>query len=220
MTNQQSAPPVSDPASPQSVPAVPRTINLGSGKSFAFDCLNLDVDPYWGPDVVADFNQPFPGPDGGGAEFATERFGAVRLGPGMFDRIVARDVLEHIAELPVAMTNCLRLLRVGGVFDVSVPYELSLGAWSDPTHVRAFNERSWIYYCDWFWYLGWTEARFSVAKLDIEPSRFGQSLQVQGAGSEELLRTPRAVDAMHVQLVKVELTEQERAHAATMRGRG
>jgi len=43
------------------------------------------------------------------------------------------------------MTNCLKLLRVGGVFKILVPYDLSYGAWQDPTHIRAFNERSWLY---------------------------------------------------------------------------
>ena len=28
--------------------------------------------------------------------------------------------------------------------------------------VRAMNENSWLYYRDWFWYLGWFEHRFAV----------------------------------------------------------
>jgi len=37
----------------------------------------------------------------------------------------------------------LHWLRVGGVLKVAVPYELSLGAWSDPTHVRDYSEEEW-----------------------------------------------------------------------------
>jgi len=64
------------------------------------------------------------------------------------------------------MKSCLDLLKVGGIFEINVPYDLSLGAWQDQTHVRAFNENSWLYYTDWFWDMGWTEARFTSDKLN------------------------------------------------------
>ena len=54
----------------------------------------------------------------------------------------------------------LALLKDGGRFEIEVPYERALTAWQDPTHVRAMNEKSWLYYTDWFWYLGWFEHRF------------------------------------------------------------
>ncbi|MBV5336502.1 MAG: hypothetical protein J0653_00360, partial [Deltaproteobacteria bacterium] len=60
------------------------------------------------------------------------------------------------------MKNSLDLLSCGGEMWITVPYDLSYGAWQDPTHVRAFNERSWLYYSDWFWYLGWDDARFDI----------------------------------------------------------
>ena len=51
------------------------------------------------------------------------------------------------------------------IFDIEVPYEKAPSAWQDPTHVRAFNTKSWIYYTDWFWYLGWLEYRFKVTRF-------------------------------------------------------
>ncbi|MFQ5505077.1 MAG: hypothetical protein ACE5F1_09815, partial [Planctomycetota bacterium] len=39
---------------------------------------------------------------------------------------------------------------------------------------------------------------------------FGQRLQTEGASLEELLRTPRAIDAMLVQLVKIEMSEEDK----------
>jgi hypothetical protein len=54
-----------------------------------------------------------------------------------------------VRDLPQLMGNFLNLLVEEGELEIVVPYDLSLGAWQDPTHVRAFNENSWRYYCDW-----------------------------------------------------------------------
>jgi hypothetical protein len=100
--------------------------------------------------------------------------------------------------------------------DISVPFDLSYGAWQDPTHVRAFNERSWIYYTDWFWYLGWTEARFAVAKLEYVVSPYGNDLLQKGAPIEQVALIPRAVEHMRVRLEKVHLTEADEKVLAEM----
>jgi SAM-dependent methyltransferase len=199
---------------------LPRILNLGSGRAFDERCFNVDVEEGWGPDAVLDIERPLFG-SGDTVELTTQRFGRVRLAPGSFDLIVAHDVLEHLRDLRTAMTNCLELLAVGGSMSILVPYELGLGAWSDPTHVRAFNERSWVYYCEWFWYLGWTEARFQTTRLDIVPSTYGEELRARdGTPTQELIRIPRAVDGLDVQLVKVELTEEDRAELARHRRGG
>jgi hypothetical protein len=102
---------------------------------------------------------------------------------------------------------------------VGVPYDMSYGAWQDPTHVRAFNERSWLYYTDWHWYLGWTEARFDLQSLEMVLSPLGQRL-AQSMPAEDVHRQPRAVDSMKAVLVKRRLTEEERATAQNfLRGR-
>lgn len=196
---------------------VPKKLHLGSGKNFLADSLNIDVSDFWQPDIVADLGQPFPGePEG---SFVTDRFGPIQLHPSSFEEAKADDLLEHIQALPTCMKSILDLLLPGGVFKISVPYELSLGAWSDPTHVRAFNERSWIYYCEWSWYFGWEEFRFRLDKLHFILSPYGQELQNQGQQREDLLRLPRAVDSMYVELVKVPLDDQDRQMLAQHRSR-
>jgi len=196
------------------LPRLPSEIVIGSGKMYDSRVLNVDIDRRWHPDIVADISDPglFD------SEFVSRRHGAVRLVRGWFDNIVASHVLEHIPDLVQAMTNCLNLLTEGGTFRIVVPYDLSYGAWQDPTHVHAFNERSWLYYCEWYWYLSWEKARFDLVEMTFRNSPLGDRLAGQGIPQDEILRTSRAVDEMHAVLRKRLLTEAEREYGRGMRG--
>jgi SAM-dependent methyltransferase len=188
---------------------LPTIINLGSGNNWRLDCLNIDINDYWQPDIIADISNDFPL----NQEIETERFGRVMIKENSFDEIIASHVLEHIRELLKAMTTCLKLLKVGGVFKIKVPYDLSCGAWQDPTHVRAFNERSWLYYTEWSWYVGWTEARFDLIENLFVLNSVGLALQENKASLAEILASPRAVDEMQVVLRKRLLTADEKKNA-------
>jgi SAM-dependent methyltransferase len=170
----------------------PRHLNLGSGKDFRQDCLNADIQAIKNPDWVLDITKvPW-------EETISTRFGEIKVEQGMFDSITANDVLEHIPDLVKAMTNCKDLLVEGGEFHIHVPYDLSLGAWQDPTHVRAFNENSWLYYTDWHWYLGWKD-KFVVKELQLVKSKLAEEMNI----SDQMLTIlPRMVDSMKVILVK------------------
>jgi 2-polyprenyl-3-methyl-5-hydroxy-6-metoxy-1,4-benzoquinol methylase len=187
----------------------PRTLNLGSGKDWREDCLNIDINDYWKPDAVLDISQPL----APCFDLDTERFGSIRIEPGCFDAVLANDVLEHIPNLVRAMTTVLQLLRPGGLFHIQVPYDLSLGGWQDPTHVRAFNENSWLYYTDWFWYLGWRESRFHLDRLEFVLSAVGERLK-GACEREDLVRSPRAVDSMRLTMSKRPLDAAEKETVA------
>jgi SAM-dependent methyltransferase len=182
----------------------PLRINLGSGKDFRADYLNIDISDYWQPDIVADASIPLF--SAGERVYVTRRFGQILLRPSTFEEIITNDVLEHVSDLVTTMTNCLDLLRVGGIFRIGVPYDLSYGAWQDPTHIRAFNERSWLYYTDWFWYLGWKTHRFVLRSLEFVLSAEGQQMRAAKIADAAIIRTPRSVDAMNVALEKVPLS--------------
>ena len=181
--------------------SIPETLNLGSGKDWREDYFNVDILPRVYPDMCLDICAPIPW----GLEINTARFRTFKLEPGLFRSIVANDVLEHVPDLPQAMRACLDLLCEGGEFQVKVPYELSYGAWQDPTHVRAFNERSWLYYCEWHWYLGWNDYRFSLQNLEFELSEYGNKMKAEGIPDDFILRSPRAVDDMRVVLKKIKV---------------
>ncbi len=170
-------------------------LNLGSGRDWRKDCINADINQDKKPDWVLDIcNVPW------GSVIDT-RLGRFPVEKGMFTEIIANDVLEHIPDLIKAMTNCRDLLKRGGEMHIHVPYDLSLGAWQDPTHVRAFNENSFLYYTDWHWYLNWEE-RFTCTQLGFELSDLGNEMREQKVSLETIIRTPRAVDAMQVVLRK------------------
>lgn len=192
----------------------PLRLNVGSGKDWREDALNLDISARWHPDVVLNIAQPCTLP----LTLEAKRFPRLTLHENMFEEIIANDILEHVCDLPTAMSNCLRLLKPGGVLRAKVPYDLSYGAWQDPTHVRAFNENSWVYYTSWYWYLDWTEHRFELVDLNFVCGPIGLDAQARGVPMEEILRLPRAVDYMHVVLRKVFLTEEEVQAGAAMRG--
>jgi tetratricopeptide (TPR) repeat protein len=194
--------------------SAPRRLVIGSGKSWDSAALNLDISSDWNPDILVDIS------DGRifDVTHSCKRFGPLKLEKGYFERIDAHHVLEHIPNLVLAMKNSLDLLSYGGEMWITVPYDLSYGAWQDPTHVRAFNERSWLYYSDWFWYLGWGDARFDVVDQKFIYSPFGVYLSERGMNHEEILRSNRAVDEMRVVLRKRALTADERGYALKMRG--
>jgi SAM-dependent methyltransferase len=168
-------------------------LNLGSGRDRRTECVNADILERAKPDWLVDISRPL-------VPTTIDWCGEpLEIKPGTFSSIIAIDVLEHIPDLVTAMTNCRDLLEMGGEMHISVPYDLSLGAWQDPTHVRAFNERSWVYYCAWAWYLGWTGSRFNMESLEYTLSP-GTDLELP---QDQLLRTPRAVESMYVVLKKV-----------------
>ena len=195
----------------------PTILNVGSGKDWKAECINLDISEEWAPDVIFDLNEELPA---SGVAFTTQRFGDLKFVDDVFDLILCNDVLEHLTQLATAMTTFLRILKPGGKFDINVPYDLSWGAWQDPTHVRAFNERSWLYYTDWSWYMGWDTWKFELKSLTYILSPIGQQLVAEGTNQETVVRTPRAVDSMHVELVKRALDSGERLEYERRHARG
>lgn len=177
----------------------PNLIHLGSGKDYKPGWLNLDVVERAQPDLLLDLAQPLSLP----LAIESHATGPVLLAEGSVDVIHANNVLEHVPDLVTLMSNGLRLLKVGGEFQIEVPYERALSAWQDPTHVRAMNENSWVYYTDWFWYLGWFEHRFELSSSAYLDAALNPCKHEQAA-------------FMRVTLRKIETTLQERMQARTL----
>ncbi len=95
--------------------------------------------------------------------------------------------VEHVTDLVGFVNECHRVLVPGGELLVICPYQYSVGAWQDPTHVRAINESTFNYFsAEWRqehdvdYYLGCTadfEVR-SVRPSNIAARFMGQSQEV------------------------------------------
>jgi hypothetical protein len=189
---------------------IPKKMQIGSGKSWKYDWFNVDIEPRWKPDMVFDLNKPFPFDE----KIKTWRFGDINITKGHFEHILSEHVFEHVQNLVQAMTTCLDLLCEGGVLEVEVPYDLSHGAWQDPTHVRALNENSWYYYTDWYWYIGWQEYRFDNIAYNFGLNENGKKMLADLSNEENsiqtTLSTPRNVDTFKIYLRKRAVTPEEK----------
>ena len=166
-----------------------RILNIGSGKDYIDGAVNVDINKTVKCDYVCDISDP--------SIFLNH----VDWKEG-FDKIIAHDVLEYIADLKQAMTNCKDLLTEGGEMEIWVPYDLSYQAWQDPTCVRAFNERSWQYYDEWRWYLNWNDYVLRLIKIDFILANWVQDKAIT---ADEASRMPRAIEQMRVILRKVKV---------------
>lgn len=101
----------------------------------ATEILHLDADPRLEPDLVCRLGEdPIPLPD------------------NSVDVVVAWHVLEHVGKAGEtdAWFRCFeeiyRVLQPDGWLYGESPYYTSVWAWSDPTHVRALSEHSFIFF--------------------------------------------------------------------------
>lgn len=107
-------------------------LNLGCGFHPEPGFVNVDRVPGPGVDLVRDLERVGPDDALGSADSV--------------DCVVASHVLEHIVNLIPLMREIHRVLRPGGYLLAAAPHASSDDAWEDPTHVRAFTERSWYYF--------------------------------------------------------------------------
>lgn len=99
-------------------------LNIGCGFDYKYqrDWVNLDVTKPC--NVMADANEGLPFRD------------------RSFDLVWASHILEHVPDLRAIQRELARVIKKGGELEVIVPYYLSVDAWGDPTHCRAFSEDS------------------------------------------------------------------------------
>jgi SAM-dependent methyltransferase len=178
----------------------PTQMNLGSGKDYKAGWLNVDILERTQPDLVLDLGQQVTFP----ITARTLGGGNVLLEENSLDAIYANNVLEHVPDLPCLMTNLLALLKENGEIEIEVPFEKSMTAWQDPTHLRAMNLNSWLYYTSWFWYLGWFEHRFEMVHFQWLDSKVQPCEESHAA-------------FMKIKLKKICTTPHERSIARTMR---
>lgn len=92
-------------------------INLGCGAAPIKGAVNVDRLPSALSDVTHDLDvTPWPFED------------------GQADRVVAQDVVEHVADVVGFVQECHRVLKVGGELAIRTPVYKHENSWIDPTH--------------------------------------------------------------------------------------
>ncbi|HUQ63760.1 MAG TPA: methyltransferase domain-containing protein [Acidimicrobiales bacterium] len=61
---------------------------------------------------------------------------------GAFDAILAKDVIEHVDDVMLALSELRRSVRPGGVLLATVPRAIPRAVWDDVTHRRGFTGRA------------------------------------------------------------------------------
>ncbi len=125
-------------------------LNLGSGRKYDPNAINLDVTPDTNPDVVHNLDQfPWPFPD------------------GRFDYLEMRDVLEHLSDTVRVMEEIHRVCRPGATVLIIVPHFSSNGAYADPTHKRFFAAGTFEYFTADHPNNFYTKVRFKILESRI-----------------------------------------------------
>ena len=137
-------------------------LNLGCGQKYLPGYVNCDVLPHVRADRYFDLNRfPYPFAD------------------GCADEIWMDNVLEHLDDVVVVMSELHRLLRPGGRLRLLVPYAKSDWAYQDPTHKHFFTEQSMNYFCDGWDYSYYVPFRFRLieARLYADRDNFRKRLR-------------------------------------------
>lgn len=116
----------------------------------------MDAHGVAGVDVIADLNRGLPFKD------------------AQFDAVNADQVLEHIIDLPILISEIHRILRPSGFLVAHVPYFRSSWAHVDPTHVRCFTLRSMDYFVagsDFFERYRFHDAAFQTLEMYLDSHR-------------------------------------------------
>jgi predicted SAM-dependent methyltransferase len=107
-----------------------KVLNVGCGNDYVEGWVNLDGDVRAQADMYVDL------------EDETEL--RLKLNKDEYDFIYCSHILEHIHNLVRLKSALTRALAPGGLMVVVVPYYMSMDAWGDDTHCRAFSEESFL----------------------------------------------------------------------------
>ncbi len=133
---------------------MPQRVRLGSGRDTSPDWIDVDNVLLPSVDVVADLTHfPYPFKD------------------SSFDELEARHILEHIPDTVRAIEEIHRIAKPAGHVYIEVPYWNSEDAFTDPTHVRFFSDKSFDYFSErgaWSSFNYITKARFVVERVDYK----------------------------------------------------
>lgn len=135
-------------------------LNLGCGDTKYNEAVNVDICEELNPDVVHDLNIfPWPCDD------------------ESFQKIIAKDIYEHVDDPIKFMKECWRILKRDGYINIRTSYFKSENSFTDPTHKRFLTLGSFDYFDittevgrKYWWY---SDLKFKIVNKIID----GQELE-------------------------------------------
>lgn len=136
----------------------PQKLNFGCGRDIKRGYLNADITPFDGTDLIFDFNKfPYPFPDDN------------------FEEIYCDNVLEHVDDISMVMSELHRISRKGGIIRIIVPYYNCYGAYNDVTHRHYFSHLSFEpFYIEETRGNYFIKQKFQLGKITLVPTRLGR----------------------------------------------
>lgn len=132
-----------------------KILHLGCGQNKRDGAIGVDVRAFPGVDTVHDLNQiPYP-------------FGDLE-----FDGIIAEHILEHLDNLVLVMEEIYRLLKPGGLLEITCPHFSSADTFTDPSHRHFITSRTFDYFvpgADLYRYGYSNKAKFKIIKKELGP---------------------------------------------------
>jgi len=124
-----------------------KAINVGAGSDIQksddeWQWTNVDHIQYANMDKLVDF------------EDKVDTLMFMKKHAGVYDKVLAKDFIEHFSDKVGIMTIINDLLKVGGLAEIKVPI-LNV---QDPQHKSLWDLNSFLYFTKWSWYTrsqGW-----------------------------------------------------------------
>lgn len=104
-------------------------LNLGCGNNKQIEEIGVDILPGESVDVVADL-------DGNRLPFLDNSIDIIR----------SNHCFEHLANTVQVMEEVHRILKPGGIAEITVPHVSNIGFFQDPTHKRPFTYGTFDYF--------------------------------------------------------------------------
>jgi SAM-dependent methyltransferase len=101
------------------------------------------------------------------------------------EKIYCTDFIEHVEDIIKFISELYRICKHGAEIYIESPYYTSIFAWSDPTHKRAINEMTYLFF-DKLWRQA-SEITSAQSKTDfrIKKVTFGWDKRMVDASEEE-----------------------------------
>jgi len=107
-----------------------QTLDIGCGKEKHPGAIGLDMNSGVNPDVV----------------FEITRGALLPFDDNSFDKIWMQDVLEHLDNIPWALSELHRVAKPNSLIEARYPHFSSVNNFNDSTHVRRMGLRALEHY--------------------------------------------------------------------------